>query len=460
MLLLLALVALNVGVRYAAVESERERQAPAMRFPLSKQTADIVELLDAAPDRLWPQILEAVATPDFAVTVADEAPLPPPTAQAMPVVGWLVSQFLENQRDRTIIAFRTPSPQLGPIARVLELGSPESGATVTIAVALADGRFAVVTLGKASHQRVFGIPAGFVLGVFGCLFAAVALWAIAREAKPLRQLTASVVAFGGDGQPRRVAPGGAPEIRALAQAVNEMQDRISALLTARTVLLGAVSHDLRTLITRLRLRVEGIGTAEQRQRAVADLEAMTELIDDALAVARAASELSTRGRIDVADLVRNEVAGIASPKLLLSIGSGPHTLTCDALGISRVVTNLIENALRFASQAEVTVCRAGDEIRIIVDDDGPGIPEDQRTAIFEPFVRLETSRSRETGGSGLGLAIVRQIVEAHRGTVTVSPSPLGGAQFTVVLRDGSFFLNARPGSATNVAKTTRTAIDA
>lgn len=433
LLLLLALLALNIGVRYAAEESERQAQAPAVRFPLSKQTAAIVELLDAAPDNLRSDILAAVATPDFSVTIADEPPEPSSNSRLMPVLEWLVAQFLETGRDRTIVAFQTPHGEFGPIARLFELASPSSTASVTIAAALSDGKYAVVLLNRASQERVFGIPAGFLIGVLGSLFAAIALWAIAREAKPLKQLAASVVAFGGDGLPRKVNAAGAPEIRALSEAVNEMQDRISALLTARTVLLGAVSHDLKTLITRLRLRVECIDNDDQRQRATADLDAMTELVDDALAVARGASDTRNHEPRDLSPLLQNEISGFASPAVRLTIDDGPHTLRCDALGIARVISNLVENALQFGTRAEVSLRREDDLMFIVVDDDGPGVPEQERAAIFEPFVRLETSRSRETGGSGLGLAIVRQIVCAHDGSVTVDESPLGGARFTVAL---------------------------
>ncbi|MEM7775627.1 MAG: ATP-binding protein [Pseudomonadota bacterium] len=430
LMLLLALVALGVGLWFVT----QDRATPAAQFPLPRQIAAIVELLDAAPERLHPQIVAAATSPDLAVSLQPRIPDGLQPEQRMPALEWLISQYLETRRDRLVIAARVPLEEMGTVAQFLDRISPTTRTQVTIAVALANGQFVIATLQRASPLRVFAIPVGFWIGLFGFLFAALALWAIAREARPLRQLASSVEAFGIDGQPRRVAPGGALEIQALTTAVNNMQDRIAVLIKARAVLMGGISHDLKTFITRLRLRVEGLDDASQRARAEADLESMTKLIDEALALARGANQPGRRAAVDVHSLIEATLSSRADKdRVVLRSQGEPFLVQGDALGLARLCDNLVDNALSFADRCEVTLVASDRAVCVVFDDDGPGIPEDERATVFEPFVRLETSRSRETGGSGLGLAIVKQIVDAHQGEIAVEAAPLGGARIRVSL---------------------------
>lgn len=200
------------------------------------------------------------------------------------------------------------------------------------------------------------------------------------------------------------------------------------------MLLGAISHDLKTLLTRLRLRAEAIANPDQQVRAVCDLDAMTALIEDALALARGAAVSERREQVDVADLVRQEIADRKEARLnLRDGGAGKGIVRGDGLALRRLLANLFDNALRYATSAEVTVERTGANVELLVDDDGPGIPQLERQAIFEPFYRVEPSRSRDTGGAGLGLAIARAIVEAHGGRIGAEEAPAGGARIRVVL---------------------------
>ena len=233
------------------------------------------------------------------------------------------------------------------------------------------------------------------------------------------------------------APSGAPEIRRLAQAVQGMQERISGLMAERTLLIGAISHDLKTYLTRLRLRAEGVAEAGLRDRLVADLDAMTDLLETSLGFARGTAVEAARAPVDLADLVAVEVAEHAAQGVNIGL-TGEEvrdaTVAGDALALRRVVANLIGNAVKFGrSSVAVAVRRAGTVCQIIVEDDGPGIPESERAAIFSPYYRVERSRNRQTGGSGLGLAISRQIAEAHGGTVVAEAGAQGGARFVVTL---------------------------
>ena len=157
-------------------------------------------------------------------------------------------------------------------------------------------------------RRLFGLPPGFWVGALGSLVAIAALLAIYREARPLRELARAVSGFSGRVPPQPVRARGAPDIRKLIAAVNEMQARIAALVKGRTVLLGAISHDLKTYITRLRLRVEEIASDEHKEKAVRDLDDMTVLIDDALAVARGGTVSDRREAVDLGKIVADIVA--------------------------------------------------------------------------------------------------------------------------------------------------------
>jgi signal transduction histidine kinase len=213
-----------------------------------------------------------------------------------------------------------------------------------------------------------------------------------------------------------------------------MQERIAGLVRGRTVLLGAISHDLKTYLTRLRLRAETIPEPEQQERTVRDLDDMTALIEDALALARGASVSERREEVDIADLIAKEIADRKDGRLRLrDAPARPAMVRGDAVALRRLMANLIDNALRYGAGAEVAVEDAGAEIVVLIDDDGPGIPALERSAVFEPFYRVEPSRSRETGGAGLGLAIARAIVEAHGGRIGADGAPEGGARIRIVL---------------------------
>jgi signal transduction histidine kinase len=203
------------------------------------------------------------------------------------------------------------------------------------------------------------------------------------------------------------------------------------------MLLGAVSHDLKTYITRLRLRMEAIESEDQRTRAERDLDDMTALIDDALSVARGTTLSDRREQIDVRALAAEEIAQRQDSAIeLVPCAEAEAHVRGDPVALRRVIGNLLDNARRHGSRCRVSVLPAGRMITIAVEDDGPGIPEAEREAVFEPFYRLEKSRSRTTGGSGLGLAIARQIAEVHGGTIRLGASALGGLSASLQLPAG------------------------
>ena len=194
-------------------------------------------------------------------------------------------------------------------------------------------------------------------------------------------------------------------------------------------MLAAISHDLRTPITSLRLRAEFVEDAENRSRIIETLNEMEQMVEAAMTFAREETANEATRKIDMAALIEAVVEDLAETgRPIRFLGDGePRVYPCRPLSIKRALGNLISNALTFGDQVEVLLKPADDGgIWIEVSDDGPGIPSDQRDQVFEPFFRLESSRNRETGGIGLGLAIARTAIRAHGGEIYLEDAPSGG----------------------------------
>lgn len=443
MLLLLGALSLLV-LATVALDTWQRRQEPspyATRFPRVDQAANIVALLRDADPALRPAILRAVSGEALRAEIMETAP---------DDAGLIREPRLERRLRRM-----TGDPD-GPLraytdTAMLHRGvDPEDvndrdrnrpvGKLATATYRLPDGRTLVISAVERHRSLMpwlLGRPLSLWVTVLGAVVAALVLVGTRHELAPLRRLTEAVTRFDGRVPEPVATPRGAPEIRRLAQAVRDMQDRITGLLGERSLLIGAISHDLKTYLTRLRLRAEGVSEPERRDRLVEDLDAMTALIDTSLGFARGTAVEVSRTAVDLADLVAVEVAEQAAHGIDVRLtGEDVQDAVAagDAVALRRVVANLIGNAVKFGrSTVAVSVSRSGASCRITVEDDGPGIPESERTTVFSPFYRIERSRSRQTGGTGLGLAIARQIAEAHGGTVVAEASPLGGARLVATL---------------------------
>ncbi len=277
---------------------------------------------------------------------------------------------------------------------------------------------------------LLGRPLSLWVAVLGLAVAGLVTIGARHELGPLRRLTEAVSRFDGRAAEPALARQGAPEIRRLAQAVQAMQERIVGLMGERSMLIGAISHDLKTYLTRMRLRAERVAEPERRDRLVEDVDAMTALIETSLGFARGTATEVGRAPVDLADIVAVEVAEHAAQGARISLSGeevADATVAGDAVALRRVVANLIGNAVKFGrSSVAVAVRRAGGACEVVVEDDGPGIPEDERSAVFSPYYRVERSRNRRTGGTGLGLAIARQIAEAHGGTIVAEAAQQEG----------------------------------
>ncbi|MBN9318842.1 MAG: hypothetical protein BGN86_03245 [Caulobacterales bacterium 68-7] len=270
------------------------------------------------------------------------------------------------------------------------------------------------------------------------LFVGAALLAfmVARFATiPLRHLSQAATSLGDDLTRQPLPLTGPSELREAATAFNAMQVRLQRQLAERTHMLAAITHDLQTPVTRLRLRLEKVDDPELRERLLGDLSAMQTLIREGLDLARSAEHSETPMRVDLQSLVDSLVDDAADAGQDVTGGERCDVdVTLQPAAMSRCLSNLIGNALKYGGSAEVSVAMRDGAPEIRVRDHGPGLPEDQLAGVFEPFVRLEDSRSRETGGVGLGLTIARTLAERNGATITLANHPDGGAEAVIRFR--------------------------
>jgi signal transduction histidine kinase len=264
-------------------------------------------------------------------------------------------------------------------------------------------------------------------------------WAVRQMMIPVRTLAQAADRLGRDVANAPDLPETGPtEIATAAMAFNTMASRIRRFVEDRTFLITAIGHDLRTPITRLKLRAEYMEDDEQRTKMLADLDEMESMVAATLAFGRDVATSEAVTRIDLVSLVRtilDEAADGAPEQAEALAYEGPDHLAVMArpLSLKRAVMNLVANALKYGDAARVKLQRTNQAVQIDIDDNGPGIPAADAEAVFEPFRRLETSRNRETGGSGLGLSIARNIVRAHGGDILLRNLPEGGLRASVTL---------------------------
>nr|WP_281379136.1 ATP-binding protein [Chthonobacter rhizosphaerae] len=257
---------------------------------------------------------------------------------------------------------------------------------------------------------------------------------VRRITRPLRDLARAADRMGRGETVDALPETGPEEVRRTVHAFNAMHDRVRRFVADRTRMLAAISHDLRTPLTSLRLRAEFVDDPDVRDRIVETVDEMSRMTEATLAFARDDALAEESHRTDLAALVTavaDDFADLGHPVTV----TGPDKLELEVRPVSlrRAVRNLVENAVRYGACARLTVEATPTEALILVDDDGPGIPADRLEEVFEPFVRLEASRNQDTGGVGLGLSTARSIVRRHGGDLTLANREGGGLRATIRL---------------------------
>lgn len=263
----------------------------------------------------------------------------------------------------------------------------------------------------------------------------VAVWSVMRFTEPLKQFKSSVERLGSDLHSKPIDIYGPSAVRAVAQAMNEMQYRIQTLIRDRTQMLAAISHDLRTPITRIKLRLQFMHDATLAESLLNDLNEMEKMINETLSFAREDSSAENKVKTDLVSLLKSICDDAEDMGHAVQFHTQLHRAPFfgRSLALKRAFTNLINNAVRFAQHVNVMIYKKHKSIIVRITDDGPGIPKKDLQKVFEPFYRGEYSRSRNTGGVGLGLAVTRDIITAHNGKITLQNIRQGGLMVLVEL---------------------------
>ncbi|HYD11579.1 MAG TPA: HAMP domain-containing sensor histidine kinase [Allosphingosinicella sp.] len=354
--------------------------------------------------------------------VSGAAGAPPPRGQTVMIVAGQDVVVDSQQGGFTM--------RSGTDARV----SPEAPVPpFEVGLRQADGRWLLVrpvdSLFAAWRLRIL---AAFLLGI---VLLAPLVWLIARRlTRPVRTLAeaAARTQLWQDGE--AVPLEGPREVRAAAEAFNAMQARIRSEARERVRILAAVAHDLRNPLTGLRIRAEASPEPE-RSRMIADLDRMAAMISQVLDYVRGREIRERRVPVDIAELVRACAEALPAQACTVAEPLPPVLVLplAEPEGLRRAFLNLIDNALRYAGDATLSVAREDDDICLIVDDTGPGLPGDSLGRLTEPFERLEDSRNRDTGGAGLGLAIARDVAERHGGRLLLENRAGGGLRAAICL---------------------------
>jgi protein-histidine pros-kinase len=305
-----------------------------------------------------------------------------------------------------------------------------------LSVSFFAGRELLNTLGF-EHAAALPQHHPFQLDTILIRFAAVALtaWVAARWlSNPIKHMAKAAEELGKNLNSQNINETSGPtEVRQASKVFNQMKERINRQMEERDRFLAAVSHDLRTPLTRLKLRAEKVNQTELQADIQSDISEMTGIIDTTLDYLRGNDRPEEECLLDIEALVRSMVEDAEECGQSITVSGKATPLKLKPLAMRRCLNNLIENALRYGGKTAITIEESDNEVVIRIADSGPGIPEDQLEAVFAPFYRLDTSRNRNTGGVGLGLSIARDMARKQGGSITLKNAGAGGLIAILVL---------------------------
>ncbi len=406
--------------------ADRHRLVTALDLPPTRISLDLpwetIEPDERYHSVLFRGLLKRQLGPDrpFQLEINDDLPPPPPLAERP---RWFDSDPPPRPPER---ADRPPRWRMHAMMMGLR--------NFVVQVRLHDG--AVVTFQQILPEEVIAWPTRLLLILLVLLVSVAVLAALAVRAltRPLAVLAAAAGELGRDIRRPPLDEKGPLEVQRAARAFNTMQERLIRYIEDRNRILAAISHDLKTPITRLRLRTELLDDAPLKEKFLLDLDDMQRMAQASLDFLRGGEDSEPIAPMDLNALLESLQEDAEDVGHAVSIsGAASQPLRCRPLALKRCLTNLVDNALKYGQSAEIAVADAATRLRLIVRDRGPGIPAAELERVFEPFYRLEGSRSRDTGGTGLGLSIARNIARAHGGELSLRNHPQGGLEAVLEL---------------------------
>ncbi|MET4805031.1 ATP-binding protein [Limibacillus sp. MBR-115] len=441
--LLVLLIGLTVshGLSMAFYFTDR---SSALRFTggqhVAERIATIKNILDDATQAEQTRIIQLANDPIFRITRSEIGPFIDDQQNPdwherllhdaiLVHLGGLGAQDLRIRHVESAVA----APQNAEGSETA--GPPLAGETLAISLPLKNGRWLNIATSIEASENFWSFRLALSTAIM--LLAVVTLTGLVVHhlTRPLRTFAEAAQQLGTDVRASPLPEQGPREVRQAIRAFNEMQRRIRRFVDDRTQMLAAIAHDLGTPITRMRLRAEFVEDQEQQMKMLADLDDMGKMVSSFLSFARGEATSEPRVKVDLKSLLQrvSDDAADAGHSVTFQTDEKVEPYDCKPSALRRAVGNLIDNAVKFGGEAEVSLTRDNKYILIRIDDLGPGIPESVRDEVFQPFRRLETSRSKETGGTGLGLTVARTIIRAHGGDITLSNRQEGGLRAEIRL---------------------------
>ncbi len=340
-----------------------------------------------------------------------------PGVEAWTGLGEQIRRFAENMTSGDVVIGTSTDPHVA-----------------LLSIRLPDDSWLNVSLFAASPARGTGHGTLLSTSLMALGVVLMSLLMARWLTRPIREIADAVTLLSPDDAASSVPEAGPREVRHLARSFNDMRRRIAELVTRRTQALAAVSHDLRTPLTRLRLRLDDLADPALQRAMATDIDEMEEMVEATLSYLKGDQPDEPRRAVDLVALLETIVNDARDMGRDAELTAPAHlVVNTGMLGMKRALSNLVSNALRYGTRARVEVRHVGDDVVVTIDDDGPGIPPEKLDAVLEPFVRLEESRNLTTGGVGLGLTIAKNNIEANGGKLRLANRDEGGLSVTVVL---------------------------
>ena len=427
--------------------ADREQAVRAVGgFATAQRIANLTRLVQDTPRDARQRLVTGISDQGFRVSLSPQ-PLALPTVEeddglaATAIKNFLVEELsLGTARQPRVWTSSAGGPRFGSW-HMMRHGPMLHGFAgfaafrdLQVAIPLPDGQWLSFAAALPAGGPAYSAQFLFSMGTMALIILVVSVWAVRRVTAPLASLATAAERLGHNVNASPLPETGSTETRQAARAFNDMQTRLRSLIENRTRLLAAISHDLRTPLTLLRLRAETVENVSERDKMLSTIAEMDSLIGTTLQFAREESASEPRRQTDLTALVQSvvdEMKDAGRPVRMRPAAS--ITYPCQPAALKRAVRNLLDNAVKYGKSGSAGIQPSPHSVEIDVDDDGPGIPEAELTRVLEPFYRLEESRSRETGGVGLGLAITQSIVQAHGGKLTLSNRPNGGLRASILL---------------------------
>jgi signal transduction histidine kinase len=433
-MLLAGFIALQLLVVVATMIASRGSETRPYRLPSPSEVAAMVAAIERSPVADRPTLIATFNQGLYTVRLDPAGVNPSANATTVDLVG--LGRFYAQALPGHAVAVDARRAVLGGLFGT-QPRPARFFAPVTVTISLDNGSALVLTSRTSPAVRAFLGRRALIAALAGIVLLLILVVAIRHMVQPMARLAAGVRAFAGEAGSAALPVEGPPEVRDLARAFNDMQGRIGALIAERTRMLAAIAHDMRTYLTRLRLRADYIGDPEHRDRAVRDVEEMAALLDDTLLLAQAdAASAEPIGPVDLGAVL---AAGMAArdgeaERLSLDRPEAAVVVAARPRAVRRILDNLVDNGLRYAGTVAVALTTAGGQAVLTITDDGPGIAPDLLARLGEPFVRGEASRNRESGGAGLGLAIVTALAARDGAALQFENRPGGGLRVTLRYR--------------------------